>query len=226
MAFTLISGARHSLLPPLRAGPLTTPQASLHATDHTVAPPYRAFDAGLRPRPFPDETASLLPGLLAATRTGLPPASDDELTNNKISYSRSFTSLFCWAHECPRLIILRVFGWIALLARSEASKDVEILVLRHQLTVLRRRVSPAVMGRPGDRVRAGAAPASYRRHHLFVTPRTLLRWHADLVKRRWTYPKRRPGRPPIRPTIRALVLHRGTEFSAPTPKDIPPIPPG
>jgi putative transposase len=50
-----------------------------------------------------------------------------------------------------------------------------------------------------------------RRHHLFVTPRTLLRWHAHLVKRRWTYPKRRPGRPPIRPTIRALVLRLAAE---------------
>jgi hypothetical protein len=84
MAFALISGARHSLSPPLRAGPLTTPQASRHATDRIVAPPYRAFDAGLRPGPFPDLTASLLPGLLAATRTGLPPAGDDELTNSKI----------------------------------------------------------------------------------------------------------------------------------------------
>jgi len=45
--------------------------------------PYRASDAGLRPGPFPDRTASLLPGLLAATRTGLPPAGDDELTNTK-----------------------------------------------------------------------------------------------------------------------------------------------
>lgn len=53
--------------------------------------PIRAFDAGLRPRPFPDGTASLLPGLLAATRTGLTPASDDELTN-KISRSRGITS--------------------------------------------------------------------------------------------------------------------------------------
>jgi hypothetical protein len=44
----------------------------------------RAFDAGLRPRPFPGEAASLLPGLLAATRTGLPPEGDDELTNSKI----------------------------------------------------------------------------------------------------------------------------------------------
>jgi len=42
-----------------------------------------AFDTGLRPRPFPDEAASLLPGLLAATRTGLTPAGDDELTNTK-----------------------------------------------------------------------------------------------------------------------------------------------
>jgi len=47
-------------------------------------PLYRAFDAGLRPGPFPDQAASLLPGLLAATRTGLSPAGDDELTNSKI----------------------------------------------------------------------------------------------------------------------------------------------
>jgi hypothetical protein len=50
---------------------------------HRCSPYYRAFDAGLRPRPFPDETASLLPGLLAATRTGLTPASNDELTNRR-----------------------------------------------------------------------------------------------------------------------------------------------
>ena len=81
MAFTLISGARHSLHPPSRTGPLTTPQASRHATDCIVAPPYRALDAGLRPSPFPAQAACLLPGLLAATRTGLPPAGDDELAN-------------------------------------------------------------------------------------------------------------------------------------------------
>ena len=51
--------------------------------DRTAAPPYRASDAGLRPRPFPGEAASLLPGLLAATRAGLAPASDDELTNTR-----------------------------------------------------------------------------------------------------------------------------------------------
>src|ERR1022692_3142098 len=51
---------------------------------HHRSPYYRAFDAGLRPGPFPGRAASLLPGLLAATRTGLPPAGDDELTNSKI----------------------------------------------------------------------------------------------------------------------------------------------
>jgi hypothetical protein len=66
--------------PTPKGGPITTPQASLDATDRSVAPPTRALDAGLRPDPFPDQAASLLPGLLAATRTGLSPAGDDELT--------------------------------------------------------------------------------------------------------------------------------------------------
>ena len=83
MAFTVISAARLPLLPPSQARPLTTLQASLHAADRSVAPPERASDAGLRPGPFPGQAASLLPGLLAATRTGLTPASDDELTNTK-----------------------------------------------------------------------------------------------------------------------------------------------
>jgi transposase InsO family protein len=111
------------------------------------------------------------------------------------------------------LIALRVFGWIALLARSDAAKDVEILVLRQQLAVLRRQVTtprPSWADRAILSALARLLPRS-RRQHLFVTPRTLLRWHADLVKRRWTYPKHGPGRPPIRPTIRALVLRLAAE---------------
>src|SRR3954454_8414680 len=61
-------------------------------------PPCRAFDTGLRPDPFPDRAASLLPGLLAATRTGLPPASDDELTTADQPPTRS-TSCLLGARE-------------------------------------------------------------------------------------------------------------------------------
>src|SRR3954471_20293829 len=78
------------------------------------------------------------------------------------------------------LIVLRVFGWIALLARSQASKDVEILALRHQLAVLRRQVAaprPSWADRAILSALARLLPR-HRRQHLFVTPRTLLRWHA------------------------------------------------
>jgi hypothetical protein len=63
-------------------------------------PLYRALDAGLRPGPFPDRAASLLPGLLAATRTGLPPAGDDELTNTKEHHGTTSRChlLSYWAH--------------------------------------------------------------------------------------------------------------------------------
>jgi hypothetical protein len=78
MAFAVTHSARLSLSRPKTVA-LTARQASLEATDRSLAPPKRAFDAGLRPDPFPDRAASLLPGLLAATRTGLTPAGDDEL---------------------------------------------------------------------------------------------------------------------------------------------------
>jgi len=78
MAFAPNGRARLLLCPP-EGGLLTTRQVSLDAADRLVAPPKGAFDAGLRPDPFPDRAASLLPGLLAATRTGLTPAGDDEL---------------------------------------------------------------------------------------------------------------------------------------------------
>jgi hypothetical protein len=60
---------------------LTTRQASLHAADRTIAPSNEAFDTGLRRRAFPPDAASLLPGSLTNTRTGLTPAGDDELPN-------------------------------------------------------------------------------------------------------------------------------------------------
>jgi hypothetical protein len=63
--------------------------------------PTRAFDAGLRPDPFPGRAASLLPGLLAATRTGLAPAGDDELTTPEALHTHLQVR---WAHEGPRLV--------------------------------------------------------------------------------------------------------------------------
>jgi putative transposase len=114
------------------------------------------------------------------------------------------------------LILLRVLGWIALLARSEASKDAEILVLRHQLLVLRRHArapKPSWADRAIISALVRRIPRT-RRLCVLVTPRTLLRWHAHLVRRRWTYPRRGPGRPPTRPTIRALVLRLAAENPA------------
>ena len=79
MAFTPMIRARHPFAPPTTGGRSNDAAGFAHAADRSVASPNGAFDAGLRPDPFPDQTASLLPGLLAVTRTGLTPASDDEL---------------------------------------------------------------------------------------------------------------------------------------------------
>jgi putative transposase len=98
--------------------------------------------------------------------------------------------------------------------RDGGSKDLEILVLRHQLRVLQRtgrqpslrlidRALLAAVSRAIPRDRWGA---------FLVTPATLLRWHRELVRRKWTYRRTgRPGRPPIDPEVRALVLRLARE---------------
>jgi hypothetical protein len=94
-------------------------------------------------------------------------------------------------------MLARVLSWLALLARSDVSKDIEILVLRHEVAVLRGHQSRPKLSWI-DRALLGALtrllPVSPRRLRL-VSPRTLLRWHGHLVARRWTYPRRQPGRP-------------------------------
>ena len=102
--------------------------------------------------------------------------------------------------------MIRVFGWLALLARSGTSKDVEILVLRHEIAVLRRHVA-----RPkpdwADRAMIAALTRLLPRHlrvHRIVTPGTLLAWHRRLTKNKWTYPNA-AGRPPVPEEIRELV---------------------
>src|SRR3954453_9783049 len=107
----------------------------------------------------------------------------------------------------------RVLSWLALLARSDTAKDVEILTLRHEVAVLRRtNTRPRLTWR--DRATLSALsrllPAALRRARL-VSPRTLLRWHHQLVARHWTYPRQHPGRPPIAQPVRTLVLRLARE---------------
>jgi hypothetical protein len=117
------------------------------------------------------------------------------------------------AFRLAYLILARVLSWLALLARSNATKDVEILVLRHEVAVLRRH-HPHPKLTWLDRAVLSALsrllPPPLRRLRL-VSPRTLLRWHAQLVARRWTYPRRHPGRPPVAEPVRALVLRMARE---------------
>jgi putative transposase len=113
------------------------------------------------------------------------------------------------------LIMIRVFGWLVLLGRSEASKDAEIMVLRHEVSVLRRQVSQPKQNWADRAVLAALArllPAVLRAHRL-VTPGTLLAWHRRLITRKWTYPSR-PGRPRVSREIRGLVLRLARENPA------------
>jgi hypothetical protein len=111
------------------------------------------------------------------------------------------------------LTLARVLSWLALLVRSDAAKDVE----DPGAPPRGRRTSPT-QSRPAltwiDRAFLSALsrllPTQLRRLRL-VSPRTLLRWHADLVARRWTYPRHQPGRPPMPQPIRALVLRMARE---------------
>src|SRR5664279_848842 len=92
---------------------------------------------------------------------------------------------------------------------DDGSKDLEILVLRHELRVLRRKTRPPKL-RFIDRVLLAVASRSIPRDRwscFLVTPATLLRWHRELVRTKWTYGKiGRPGRPTIDPEVRELIL--------------------
>jgi transposase InsO family protein len=110
------------------------------------------------------------------------------------------------------LMFVRLCGWLALLSRSTASKDAELLVLRHEIAVLRR-TQPRPRLDWADRAVLAALirllPARLRMHRL-VTPGTALRWHRRLITRKWTHPQR-TGRPPASAEITALIEQLATE---------------
>ncbi len=100
-----------------------------------------------------------------------------------------------------------LLSWLALLARSSASKNAEILILRHEVAVLRRGNPKPRIGW-ADRALFAALvrilPTALRSHRIF-TPGNTLRWHQRMVTKKWTQPKA-PGRPPLASELAGLIV--------------------
>ena len=110
------------------------------------------------------------------------------------------------------LIFIRVCGWLVLLSRSTAAKNAELLVLRHEVVVLRR-TNPRPWLDWADRAVLATLirllPRKLRTHRL-ITPGTVLGWHRNLVRKKWTYPNR-TGRSPVSAEITTLIERLATE---------------
>jgi putative transposase len=111
------------------------------------------------------------------------------------------------------VVVCRLLQLIVLVGSGDRAKELEILVLRHELSILRRQVNRPRF-QPHDRLLLAAFGQVVPRcsWNVFpVRPETLLYWHRRLVARRWTYPHRRPGRPPINHDVRELILRLARE---------------
>ena len=115
------------------------------------------------------------------------------------------------------LLFRRALAVAALRVRSREFKELEIMVLRHELAVLRRQIARPRL-EENDRVFLAAASRLLSRtsqQSFFVRPDTLLGWHRQLVRRRWTYAARRPGRPALSEEIWINHLVAGLDVRAP-----------
>src|ERR687884_1817691 len=111
------------------------------------------------------------------------------------------------------LVVRHLFALVWLLARSRRSKELEILLLRHELAILRRQSVRPRLTR-ADRALLAALSRSLPRAawaSFSVKPNTLFRWHRQLVARRWTYSQRKAGRPPLERSLRELILRLARE---------------
>jgi len=107
----------------------------------------------------------------------------------------------------------RLLALVVLRFRSEREKEIEILLLRHQLLVLERQLARPELTQADRALLSAFSRVLPRRAwgSFFVTPATLLRWHRELVARRWTYAHRRPGRPATPAEVRELVVRLALE---------------
>jgi putative transposase len=124
--------------------------------------------------------------------------------------ARAQSQLWTFAY----LSVRRGLEFVLLLARSDDAKEIELLALGHEVTMLRRQVKRQTF-EPADRATLFAALSRLlprgRWGAFGVTPATLLTWHRSLVARRWTYPHRSPGRPRVDEETTALVVRLAKE---------------
>jgi putative transposase len=120
-------------------------------------------------------------------------------------------------------LIRALFGLLTVIVRSDLSKDVELLVLRHENQVLSRQIQGRTRWDPADRLWLAALSRLLPRRRWAeffpITPATLLRWHRRLVCHKWSYTdRRRPGRPGMSPWVKALIVRMALENPCAVPK--------